>query len=197
MTAVRASTDTGNLASIRVIEKLGFQLAARRSVAGLDTVFYERQAAPGESRGPGRRHGGGEMTQDDGAKQSRWGIAPYFIVADVAAAAAYYRDRLGFAYERFWGDPPSFCMVYRRGVVIMLSQIARAGGSRPNKLADPDGEAWDAYVWVDDADALHAEWVAKGVRIVRPPCDQPYGCRDFEIEDIDGYRLCFGHDTTK
>ncbi|HYX81294.1 MAG TPA: hypothetical protein VE714_02805 [Gemmatimonadales bacterium] len=23
--------------------------------------------------------------------------------------------------------------------------------------------------------------------------DQPYGCRDFEIEGYNGYRLCFGH----
>lgn len=54
------------------------------------------------------------------------------------------------------------------------------------------GGAWDAYVWVDDADALHAEFRANGVKIVRPPCDQEYRCRDFEIDDISGDRLCFG-----
>ena len=134
------------------------------------------------------------MTTDGGAQQARWGIAPYFIVDDVAASADYYRDKLGFRYERLWGDPPAFCMVMRGGIVIMLSQIAGAGGPRPNRLADPDGEAWDAYIWIDDADALHTEFASKGVTIARVPCDQPYGCRDFEVQDCNGYRLCFGHD---
>jgi len=123
----------------------------------------------------------------------RWRIAPYFFVDDVVKTANDYRDQLGFEYERFWGEPPAFCMVYRRGVVIMLAQLEQKGGVRPNRLVDPEGGAWDAYVWVDDADTLHAEYRAKGVKIVRELCDQEYGCRDFEVEDRNGYRLCFGH----
>ena len=125
-------------------------------------------------------------------EMARWGIAPYFIVDDVVATANYYRDRLGFAYERFWGEPPGFCMVQRSGVIIMLSQFAKSAPMRPNRLADPEGEAWDAYIWIDDADALAAEFRAKGANITREPCDQPYGCRDFDVEDCNGYRLCFG-----
>lgn len=133
------------------------------------------------------------MAEDSGHRP-RWAIAPYFIVDDVVATANYYRDRLGFRYERFWGDPPAFCMVVRGGIVIMLSQLERTGLMRPNRLADPHGEGWDAYIWVDDADALHAEFVSKDVTIARGLCDQPYGCRDFDVEDCNGYRLCFGHD---
>ncbi len=128
------------------------------------------------------------------ATQPRWSIAPYFIVDDVVATANFYRDKLGFRYERFWGDPPGFCMVHRSGVIIMLSQVAGAGGARPNRMADPGGEAWDAYVWVDNAGALCAEFKSKGVKIARDICDQPYGCRDFDVEDCNGYRLCFGQD---
>jgi uncharacterized glyoxalase superfamily protein PhnB len=124
----------------------------------------------------------------------RWSIAPYFIVDDVIATANFYRDKLGFQYDRFWGDPPRFCMVWRQGIIIMLSQIEKSGRMRPNQLADPEGESWDAYVWVDDADALFRELSAKGVKIARGLCDQPYGNRDFDVEDINGYRLCFGHD---
>jgi hypothetical protein len=52
--------------------------------------------------------------------QSAQHVAPYFIVDDVFATANFYRDNLGFRYERFWGDPPCFCMVKRNGIVIML-----------------------------------------------------------------------------
>jgi hypothetical protein len=30
------------------------------------------------------------------------------------------------------------------------------------------------------------------VKITRAICDQPYGNRDFDVEDCNGYRLCFG-----
>lgn len=125
-----------------------------------------------------------------------WSIAPYFIVDDVVASANFYRDRLGFRYERFYGEPPSFCMVWRRGIVIMLAQLEERGLARPNRTVDPEGGAWDAYVWVDDADALLAEFRERAVTIARDICDQPYGCRDFEIDDLSGYRICFGHSTT-
>jgi predicted enzyme related to lactoylglutathione lyase len=122
----------------------------------------------------------------------RWSIAPYFIVDDVAAAANYYRDKLGFTYERLWNNPPSFCMVSRSGVIIMLAEHKQPGAVRPNRLVDPEGEAWDAYIWIDDVDKLSAEFKTRGVKITRDVCNQVYGCRDFDVEDCNGYRLCFG-----
>jgi predicted enzyme related to lactoylglutathione lyase len=135
------------------------------------------------------------MSEDPASAQARWHIAPCFVVDDVVATANYYRDTLGFRYERFWSDPPSFCMVSRGGVIIMLTQLERPGLMRPNHSVDPEGGAWDAYVWVDDVDALYAELTLRGVRIVRDICDQVYGCRDFDLEDCNGYRLCFGQPT--
>ena len=125
-------------------------------------------------------------------EQQRWSIAPYFIVDDVVRTANYYRDKLGFHYERLWNEPPSFCMVKRNGIIVMLSQLETTGSMRPNHLPDPEGGAWDAYIWIDDADALFAEFKSRGVKIVRNICNQIYGCRDFEVEDCNGYRLCFG-----
>ena len=129
---------------------------------------------------------------DNVSNPPRWNIAPYFIVDDVVTTANYYRDKLGFQYERFWGEPPCFCMVCRSGIVIMLAQLEKTGVMRPNRIVDPEGGAWDAYIWIENADALHAEFKPKGVKIVRGICDQPYGCRDFDVEDCNGYRLCFG-----
>jgi len=133
---------------------------------------------------------------DNVESKPRWSVAPYFIVDDVVATANYYREQLGFHYERFWGEPACFCMVKRNGVVIMLAQFEKSGVMRPNHVVDPEGGAWDAYLWIDDADALNAEFKAKGVKIARDICDQPYGCRDFDVEDCNGYRLCFGQDIT-
>ena len=130
---------------------------------------------------------------------ARWSIAPYFFVTDVVATANYYRDRLGFQYNRFWGEPPCFCMVHRAGITILLSPVAR-GEDEPHTALPPQPnghDAWDAYIWVDDADALYAEFAAQGVKFLRGLCNQEYGCREFEIEDPNGYRICFGADLNK
>ena len=42
MTSVRASTDAANVASLRVLDKLGFTRTRRDVIGGLDTVFFER-----------------------------------------------------------------------------------------------------------------------------------------------------------
>jgi RimJ/RimL family protein N-acetyltransferase len=46
MTAVTASTDAGNAASVRVLLKLGFAERRRETVDGLDTIFFDRRLQP-------------------------------------------------------------------------------------------------------------------------------------------------------
>lgn len=62
----------------------------------------------------------------------------------------------------------------------MLSQNERAE-PRPNNVRDPEGEARDAYLWLNDTDALDDELAAKGVKFVRDHCDQHNNIREFEV----------------
>ena len=61
------------------------------------------------------------------------------------------------------------------------------GGERLGPYVDDDA-SWAARR------ALYEEFLSRGVTIARDICDQPYGCRDFDVEDCNGYRLCFGQD---
>jgi uncharacterized glyoxalase superfamily protein PhnB len=126
-------------------------------------------------------------------EQKLYGIAPYLIVDDIFKSAEFYRDKLGFDYNRIWGEPPQFVIVHRDGVHIMLKCISSPGNIRPNYHVNPDA-CWDAYIWVKDADALYDELRSRGVKITREIEDAPYGCRDFDVEDNSGYILCFGQD---
>lgn len=84
--------------------------------------------------------------------------------------------------------PKPFCATIRSPL-----QPGITGAMHPNRLVDPEDSSWDAYIWVEDADALYDEFQRKGITIVRPICDQPYNCRDFDIQDCNGDTLCFGH----
>ncbi len=118
-------------------------------------------------------------------------IAPYFIVDDVFQAAEFYRNKLGFHFDRIWGEPPQFVMVSRDQIVIMLKSVGSSGYCHPNHRVHPNA-CWDAYIWVEDADALYEELQARGVKITREIENMEYGCRDFDVEDNSGYILCFG-----
>ena len=76
----------------------------------------------------------------------------------------------------------------------MLNQVGPGDDFRPNSAFDG---RWDAYFWVRDADALFAEFTAKGADVVCEPEDQEYGMREFQVRDLDGHLLCFAHDTTR
>ena len=120
------------------------------------------------------------------------GIAPQFLVADVVKAAEYYRDRLGFTIRGyFFEDPPVFAMVGRDDRIIMLSLIENGRGGS-NRNFKP--EAIDAYLWVDDVAALHAEFQRNQADIVMPPTLRSYGMKETAGRDRDGYALGCGAD---
>ena len=121
-------------------------------------------------------------------------INPYFLVDDISKSAAYYRDTLGFRFDRFWGDPPSFVIVRRDEIQIMLRQPSNPDmpTARPNKPLMRD--SFDAYVYVRDVDRLYEEFSNKGAKLLCEPCDHPHDCREFELEDLNGYVICFGQD---
>jgi uncharacterized glyoxalase superfamily protein PhnB len=49
-------------------------------------------------------------------------------------------------------------------------------------------------LFVQDVDALHADYVASGALIRRPPFDFPWGVRGMDVVDVDGHHLRFGGD---
>jgi uncharacterized glyoxalase superfamily protein PhnB len=102
-------------------------------------------------------------------------IAPVVTVHDLDAALARYR-RLGFETEL--DERAQYGFVERGAVQLHLV------GEDPD---DPGGTGGVVYVYVSDADALHAEWSSAGVdgRFMGPH-NTPYGLREFVYTDPDG-----------
>jgi uncharacterized glyoxalase superfamily protein PhnB len=117
------------------------------------------------------------------------GSAPILLVADVVAAANYYRDCVGFAYDKFYGDPPDFCILSRDKHHLMLA-LANAADVKPHWKTV--AQMWNVYFWVDDADAIYEELQGRGAKIDYTISNKPYGCREFGIQDLDGYDIAFG-----
>ena len=52
-------------------------------------------------------------------------------------------------------------------------------------------------IFFDDVDALHADLVKRGARVLKPPKDYDYGLRDFDVADLDGNMIFFGMESQK
>lgn len=99
-------------------------------------------------------------------------------LSNVAAGIAYYQDVLGFKINYAQDD---IGVMYRDDVTLLL--IART---------EKHTGIGSCYVYVRDADALHAELRAKGAHVIGEPISQPWGLRDFEVRDLEGNRIRFG-----
>jgi catechol 2,3-dioxygenase-like lactoylglutathione lyase family enzyme len=122
------------------------------------------------------------------------GIAPFFIVRDVPAALAFYRDRLGFDVT-FEGPEPDdifFGIVQRGAAMIMLKSVGVDPVPNYTRDVGKGVARWDAYLHVPDPDALAAELASRSVAFSEPLKDTDDGLRGFELKDADGYVLFFG-----
>ena len=111
-------------------------------------------------------------------------LVPLLLVRDVARAVAFYTGRLGFRMTRSW-EPDGclrWCRVVRDGAAVMLEQ--------GDADAAPRGRGVTFYFVCDDADAMHAELAARGLRPPSPGVAF-YGMKQVHVTDPDGYELCF------
>jgi hypothetical protein len=106
-------------------------------------------------------------------------IAPIFPTVDMAAMQAHY-EALGFAVQVHGGG---YGTAARDGIRIHFRLVP--------ELA-PVGERGAAYVAVDDADALHAQWRAAGVGETSDLFDPGFGVWEAAHTDGDGNLLRFG-----
>jgi uncharacterized glyoxalase superfamily protein PhnB len=115
-------------------------------------------------------------------------IAPQFFTTRIAETLAYYKDRLGFDCLGTWGDPPVYAIVARDDHRIHF-RCASPPTPNPDKY---DDELLDAFLFIEDPDALYAEYQARGIEFTRALGDTPWGSREFVVKDCDGRLLAFG-----
>jgi catechol 2,3-dioxygenase-like lactoylglutathione lyase family enzyme len=114
------------------------------------------------------------------------GVAPILPSRDLGATSAFYA-RLGFEQAGLWPDE---YLIVSRGEVglhfFLSSQL------------DPWSSDAGCYLYVEDADAVFAEFARLGLpgsgipRLHGAPQDTDYGLREFAVVDPDGNLLRIG-----
>jgi len=117
------------------------------------------------------------------------GMQPVLLVSDINATVAFYRDVLGFHIDFVEGNPPVHARVvadptYASPTVhIRFAPLAAEATLKPS-----------AHLWLHvgkGLDKLYELYRGRGVKVLEEPEDKTWGLRQFEIEDCNGYVLCF------
>jgi catechol 2,3-dioxygenase-like lactoylglutathione lyase family enzyme len=114
------------------------------------------------------------------------GVAPILPSRDLTATAEFYAP-LGFEEQGLWPD---------EYLIVMRGEV------RLHFFHSPPLDPWSSdagcYLYVNDADALFAEWRPLGLpsegipRLHGSPNDTDYGLREFALVDPDGNLLRIG-----
>ena len=121
-----------------------------------------------------------------------YGSAPVLMVHDVVKTAEFYKDKLGFHFNRYWGEPPSFCILHKDQFSVIINKIDSEKALVKND--DVCKDFWDIYFWIEDVSVYYKYLVENDVPILQPLTDKPYGVREFEIKDCNGYNIAFGQE---
>lgn len=130
------------------------------------------------------------MTEQNAAvKQAQiTGYRQTFLVKDREKSYEYYK-KLGFTVK------PHIGFVERGSLTFILHQLDANKISEVRPNYNVDGFSWDAYVFVNNAEALYREFKENGAIILSElytPRDR--AMREFTIQDLDGYRFVFGEE---
>ncbi len=113
-------------------------------------------------------------------------VAAQLIVRDLATSTAFYRDTLGLKVD---DSGPDFAMFKVGDLYFFLQEatsVAQMMSEEPLDLRLDGGSRSLIAASVDDVDTMYADLKAKGVHVLRPPTDQPWGLRTAYFTDPEG-----------
>ena len=117
-------------------------------------------------------------------------ISPTLAVRDMKATLEFYTSALGFKVGMTFPtlDDPEYADISKDGMVLMFTPTKNLGIASGEKL----GTGVNLYLQIDgDIDAYYDGLKRRGVKIAVNIKDEPYGIRDFTVQDPDGYLLTF------
>jgi len=117
-------------------------------------------------------------------------LSPTLAIRDMKETIEFYKNSLGFKMELVFpdADNPEYADLSKDGMCLMFIPAENAGIGSEEKL----GVGVNLYMQIDgDIDEYYDELKKRGVKIAVEIKDEPYGIRDFTVEDINGYKLTF------
>jgi lactoylglutathione lyase len=112
--------------------------------------------------------------------------ATVLFVRDLARCLTFYRDTLGLQVIESTPELASFQMENVYFLLLEVSAAAHMISEEANALKIEGGPRVLLAAGVEDVDAAYETLKAKGVTLLRPPTNQPWGLRTAYFADPEG-----------
>jgi catechol 2,3-dioxygenase-like lactoylglutathione lyase family enzyme len=132
-----------------------------------------------------------EEVRQTAARPILTSIAAQLFVADIQASCDFYTDKLGFAVDFVYGDPPFYSQVTRDNALLSLRHVDEpvfAGDVREREAL------LSASITLREADEikqLFLSYQALGVPFHQTLKQEPWGATTFVVVDPDGNLVLF------
>jgi len=117
-------------------------------------------------------------------------LSPTLAARNMKETIEFYQNSLGFQLGLTFpdADNPEYADLSKDGMVLMFIPATNEGIGSGEKL----GTGVNLYMNIDsNIDEYYEELKKSGVKIAVDIKDEPFGIRDFTVEDVNGYLLTF------
>ncbi|HEY2390325.1 MAG TPA: VOC family protein [Candidatus Angelobacter sp.] len=116
--------------------------------------------------------------------------AAQLFVADIKASCDFYTQKLGFAVDFVYGDPPYYGQVSRDQAILALRMVCEPVFT---DVREREGllSASLTVATADEIKQLFLSYQAAGVSFQQPLKKEPWGARTFVVVDPDGNFILF------
>ena len=174
----------GHISDEQILEA-SFKLADAQELVARQRGFADWQALKS-----------GAQAMTDANKQPMPGpiltsISAQLFVADIKASCGFFIDKLGFAIDFVYGDPPFYAQVRRDNARLALRQFD--GGVFVGDIRERE-HLLSAAITVATADEIKQLFLSyqwEGVCFHQTLKKEPWGARTFIVQDLDGNLILF------
>jgi catechol 2,3-dioxygenase-like lactoylglutathione lyase family enzyme len=118
-------------------------------------------------------------------------IAAQLFVADIQASCDFFTDKLGFAVDFIYGNPPFYAQVSRDNARLSLRHMDEPVFADNIREREQLLSASITIASADEIEQLFSSYQATGVRFRQTLRKEPWGATTFIIADPDGNLLLF------
>ncbi len=105
-------------------------------------------------------------------------------VPDLETSRQYFCDVLGFTEDL---TVEGWSFLSRGACRLRLGHCPDA-----TPISECQDHSWFAYLHVENAAELYAEFLQRGVEVWHPLKEKPWSMKEFAIVTVDGHRIVFG-----
>jgi uncharacterized glyoxalase superfamily protein PhnB len=116
---------------------------------------------------------------------------PQLFVADIKSSCDFFNGKLGFKIAFTYGEPPFYAQVMRDGARLNLRCVEQPVIDAELRSREELLSASLTVATAEEIEALFLEFQASGATFFQTLKRQPWGARDFIVNDPDGNLLLF------